>query len=107
MERPLVSLDLECCHLDTKASRFNWGNIPFGWENLQRLNLRSTAGLSIEMVHGFLLKLKNVKKLSLPPQLLISEDHKKLLKDLERKWLGSPSKCQLDFNSWRFSHDKV
>ena len=65
-ERSLVSLNLDCSHLQTKVGKFCWNNIPFTWYDLENLSLSSTPGLRIEHLFSFIPKLKKLKQLSLP-----------------------------------------
>jgi len=103
--RNLVSLQLACSHLETKASKFNWNNIPRVWENLEELSLSSAVGLSLENIPFLIAKLKKLKRLELPSTLVKSDAQKKTVKDLELQLMNGNSKCRLEFRD--FSVQKI
>lgn len=101
-QRELVYLDLQCSHLNTEVSSFNWTNLPPGWSNLQELRLGSTHGLQIEDVACFAAKLKKMKLLVLPRKTA-TVAQQELATDLELQLLNDPCKCKLYFLDFPFS----
>ena len=62
----MTHLELECCHIHTKASTLNWNDMTKCWQRIQILRIRQCTGLDITSIKLLSLQLTKLKELSLP-----------------------------------------
>lgn len=62
----ITHLELECCHIGTKASTLNWNNMAKYWQRIQILRIRQCTGLDVASVKSLCRQLPKLKELSLP-----------------------------------------
>ena len=73
-KKSLTHLDLHCSHISTIASKLNWMQISYLWENLQELSIGSTAKLSLNSLFVIVPRLRKLKSLTFSNQMLIEDD---------------------------------
>ena len=65
-KRSMTHLELDCCHVHTKASTMNWNDITKCWQRIQFLRIRQCTGLDMTSVKSLPLQLTKLKELNLP-----------------------------------------
>ena len=96
----LTYLDLECCHVGTKASNIsNWNEMKKYWQRLHTLRIRQCTGLTMAGTKSLSLQLTKLKELSLPRWMLNSKDERNISYDLMDYFNKRPLKIHLKFES--------
>ena len=96
----LTYLDLECCHVGTKASNIsNWNEMKKYWQGLHFLSIRQCTGLTMAGTKSLSLQLTKLKELNLPRWMLNSMDKRFDLMDYFNK---RPLKTHLKFESSKY-----
>jgi hypothetical protein len=100
----LTYLDLECCHVGTKASNIsNWNEMKKYWARLHTLRIRRCTGLTMAGTKSLSLQLTKLKELSLPSWMLNSKDERNISYDLMDYFNKGTLKTHLKFESSKSS----
>ena len=100
----LTYLDLECCHVGTKASNIsNWNEMKKYWVRLHTLRIRRCTGLTMAGTKSLSLQLTKLKELSLPSWMLNSKDERNISYDLLDYFNKGTLKTHLKFESSKSS----
>ena len=91
-KKSLTHLDLHCSHISTTASKLNWMEISYWWENLQELSIGSTAKLSPNSLFVIVPRLRKLKSLTFSNQMLMEDDRTTAAEDFIPK-LKNKSSC--------------
>ena len=96
----LTYLDLECCHVGTKASNIsNWNEMTKYWQGLHFLSIRHFTGLTMAGTKSLSLQLTKLKELNLPSWMLNSKEERDISYDLMDYFNKRPLKIHLKFES--------
>ena len=71
-KRTLKYLSLSCSHISTAASKLNWNQIYYEWQDLHTLKIGSNANLSPNSLPVLVSRLKKLKILVLPERMFQS-----------------------------------
>ena len=94
----LTYLDLECCHVGTKASNIsNWNEITKCWQRIHTLRIRQCTGLTMAGTKTLTQQLTKLKELSLPSGMLNSKDEREISYDLMNYFNKGSQKIRLKF----------
>lgn len=93
----LTHLDLDCCHVSTKANVLNWNDIGKPWRNINILRIRRATNLNMVTAKKLSLQMPKLKELTLPSSMLNSKDEREMSFDLMDDLSQSRPKISLKF----------
>lgn len=94
----LLHLDLECCHVGTKASSVgNWCDMVKYWQRIQTLRIRQCTGLTMAETKILSLQLLKLQELVLSSGMLNSKEERHNSYDLMDYFNKGPLKIRLRF----------
>lgn len=94
----MTHLELECCHVNTKASSMNWNDIVKCWQRIHTLRIRRCTGLNMAMTKTLSLQMPKLKELSLPSLMLNSKDEREMSFELMDYFNKRQLKIRLKFD---------
>ncbi|KAI9555851.1 hypothetical protein GHT06_018368 [Daphnia sinensis] len=94
----LLHLDLDCCHIGTKASSIaNWCDMAKYWQRIHTLRIRQCTGLTMAGTKMLSIQLPKLKELGLPSGMLNSKEERENSYDLMDYFNKGSLKIRLKF----------
>lgn len=101
----LTHLDLECCHVSLKGSRYDWTTIAKRWQRLQTLCVRRCSNITVLMIAPLVRQLPKLKELGLPSTMLNAKEERESSYDLLDYFKKGRMKIRLHFERTQSSFD--
>lgn len=93
----MTHLDLECCHVNTKANAMNWNDIVKCWQRIHTLRIRRCTGLNMAMAESLSLQMPKLRELTLPSLMLNCKGEREMSFELMDYFSRRPLKIRLKF----------